>query len=40
MEETRDKTEMQKTKVFNVVNYHGRLADEAFDLIKKEISMN
>lgn len=22
---------MQKTKVFNVVNYHARLADEAFD---------
>ena len=31
MEETRNETEMQKTKVFNVVNYHGRLADEAFD---------
>ena len=31
MEETRNKTEMQKTKVFNVVNYHARLADEAFD---------
>ena len=31
MEETRNKTEMPKTKVFNVVYYHGRLADEAFD---------
>ena len=28
MEETRNKTEMPKTKVFNVVYYHGRLADE------------
>ena len=30
MEETRNKTEMQKTKVFNVINCYGRLVYEAF----------